>query len=184
MQGQERGMVLDGARFGGVQHRLRHKQRHVGHDAQVGVGRLHQLQRLGHPPALGLVHGKALLAREHLERVLGPARLVGRAEDGDHVLLALQQLLEHGLAEGLLPMHDDTHWFSAPYSILSPLPACGERVRPAPAKAGGEGQQQTPTSECAAAPHLDPLPMPEEAWGEGEVTPRRPSSPVPLRRRP
>ena len=35
--------------------------------------------------------------------------LVRRAEHGDDVLPALEQLLEHGLAEGLLSMHDDAH---------------------------------------------------------------------------
>ena len=49
MQRQQRGVVLDGAELGRIEDRLRHEQRHVRHDAQVGVARLHQLQRLGRP---------------------------------------------------------------------------------------------------------------------------------------
>src|SRR6185295_5750400 len=102
-------MILDGAELGSIEHRLGYEQRHVGHHAQVGVGRLHELESLRRFPALGLVHGQALLLGKHLERILGTTRLVGRAEHRHHILLALEQLLEHGLAEGFLPMHYDPH---------------------------------------------------------------------------
>ena len=129
MQRQQRGVVLDRAELGRIEHGLRHEQRHVGHDAQIRVAGLHQLERLGRLPALRLMHGEALLAREHLEGILGTARLVGRAEHGDDILLALEQLLEHGLAEGLLSMHDDTH-FPRLLARLAWMPACAGMTSP------------------------------------------------------
>ncbi len=58
---QQRGVVLERAEPGRIQHRLRHEQQHVGHHAHVGIERLHQLERFRRLPALGLVHGQALL---------------------------------------------------------------------------------------------------------------------------
>ena len=37
VQRQQRGMILDGAELGRIDDRLRHEQRHIGHDAQIGV---------------------------------------------------------------------------------------------------------------------------------------------------
>ena len=70
------------------------------------------------------MHRQALLAGEHLQRILGAAGLVGCAEHAHHVLLALEQLLQHGLAEGLLSMHDDTHLITP--VVPSPILQWGE----------------------------------------------------------
>ena len=53
--------------------------------------------------------GRPFSRGEQLQRIFRPARLVGRAAHRDDILAALEQLLEHGLAEGLLAMNDDTH---------------------------------------------------------------------------
>ena len=125
MQRQQRGVILDRAEPGRIEHGLRHEQRHVGHDAQIGVAAFHQLEGLGRFPALRLMHGQALLARKDLERIFRPARLVGGAEYGDDVLLALEQPVEHGLAEGLLSMDDDAHLFTPDQLIPSPHSSMG-----------------------------------------------------------
>ena len=109
MRGQQRGMVLESAEPRGIQDRLRHEQKHVSHHAHVGIERLHEFERFGCLPALGLMDSQTLLDCEQLERILRAARLVRRAADCDHVFLPLQQFFQDGLSEGFLPVHDNTH---------------------------------------------------------------------------
>jgi FAD/FMN-containing dehydrogenase/Fe-S oxidoreductase len=62
------------------------------------------------------------------------------------------------------------------FAARRPLPRWSTRAfhssyaAPSPRLRGdgrGERQEHTPTSQPVAAPHPNPLPMPEEAWGEG-----------------
>ena len=92
-----------------VEEFLRHEQRDERHHLQVGLERLELL------PDLGLLVGSRLVDRKFgrkcrlLERIGFRARLLGRHVDGDHILAALQQRLQHGLAERLLAVDHDTH---------------------------------------------------------------------------
>ncbi len=62
VRGQQRRVILERAEPRRVEHRLRNEQQHIGHQADVGVERLHQLERFRRLPALRLVDGEALLA--------------------------------------------------------------------------------------------------------------------------
>ena len=52
-----------------------------------------------------------------LERIGLGALLLRRDVDGDHVLAALEQRLQDGLAERLLAVHHDTHVFFEPFLL-------------------------------------------------------------------
>ncbi len=111
--GQQRWVVLDRAVRGQIEDLLGDDQRHVRHHAQVGL----QARRI--PPAprslcettRGWMHGQVPRERRLLQRIDPPAALgrLGRAVDGDHVLPALQQRLQHAPAERLLPVDHDAH---------------------------------------------------------------------------
>ena len=117
----DRALARDGEKF------LRHEQRDEGHDLQVGLERLELL------PHLRLAVGRRLIDREFggkrrfLQRFRLGAFLLRRDVNADHVLAALDQRLQHGLAERLLAVNDDTH--EAPRTLVFCSLSC-------PAKAG------------------------------------------------
>src|SRR5262249_15090803 len=61
--------------------------------------------------------------RGFFQRVGLLARLLGRHIGGDHILAALDQRLQHGLAERLLAVDDDTHSVSSSLSAVVPAKA-------------------------------------------------------------
>jgi hypothetical protein len=52
---------------------------------------------------------EALFQGQRLQRIDGVAVDVGRAENGDDVVLAAQQLFRYGLSKGLLAVDDYAH---------------------------------------------------------------------------
>ena len=97
-----------------IEELLGHEQRHERHDLQVGLERLELF------PHLGLAIGCRLIDRQlgrdcrFLQRVGLLAGLLRRDIDADDVLAALQERLQHGLAEGLLAMDHDAHRSTPP----------------------------------------------------------------------
>jgi hypothetical protein len=102
-------MVLDGAQLRDVEHRLRHEEGDIGHDAEVGRERFHQRRRLLGLPRRRLMQRQAFFQCELLQRIVGPALPVGGAEHADHLLAPLHELFEDRPAEGLLSVDDDAH---------------------------------------------------------------------------
>src|SRR6185437_15211780 len=96
---------------------------------QVGLERLELL------PHLGLAVGGRLIDRQlggergFLERIGLLPRLLGRHVDGDHLVTALEQRLEHRLAEGLLAVDDNTHGKILSQNPDCSLPPCGGGLR-------------------------------------------------------
>ena len=109
MIGQQRGVILERAELGRVEHRLRHEEEDIRHHADVGVEALHERQRLGRLPAFRLMYRQTLFQGERLQRILGPPGLVGRTADGNDSLASCEQLFEHRLTEGVLSVNHDTH---------------------------------------------------------------------------
>jgi hypothetical protein len=114
-------MVLDRSLGRDVEKLLRNEQRDEGHDLQIG------LERLELRPHLGLAVGRRLINRQLgrerrlLQRVGLGAFFLRRNIDGDHVVAALEQRLQDGLAERLLAVHHDTH--SDPSKTFAVMPA-------------------------------------------------------------
>ena len=106
---QQRRVILDRAVGRDVEEFLRHEQRDEGHHLEVGLERLELL------PHLRLAIGRRLIDRQlggerrFLQRIGPGAFLLRRDIDGDDVLAALEQRLQHRLAEGLLAVNHDTH---------------------------------------------------------------------------
>ena len=84
-------------------------------------------------PHLRLAVGRGLVDRQPggerglLQRIGLLARLLRRHIDADDVLAALEQRLEHRLAEGLLAVNDDAH---VPRSHQPPPPFSGAVIAP------------------------------------------------------
>jgi hypothetical protein len=119
-------MILDRAAGRDVQELLRHEQRDERHHLEVGFQRAELL------PHLGLAIGRRLIDRQLgrdrrlLERIGARAFLLRRHVDRDDVLAALDERLQHGLAERLLAVDHDTHMkYPSQNSACSP-PPCGE----------------------------------------------------------
>ena len=110
---QQRGVILDRAVGRDVEEVLRHEQRDEGHHLQVGLERAELLPHLRLAVGGGLIDRKLGGERRFLQRIGLGAFLLGRDIDGDHVLAALDQRFEHGLAEGLLAVNHDTHSVSS-----------------------------------------------------------------------
>ena len=95
-----------------VEEFLGHEQRDEGHDLEVG------LERLELVPDLRVLVGRRLIDRQlrrdrgFLQRVGLGALFFRRDIDADDILAALDQRLQHGLAEGLLAVNHDTHTIS------------------------------------------------------------------------
>ena len=119
---QQRRVILDRAVGRDVEEFLRHEQRDEGHHLQVGLERLELL------PDLRVLVGRRLKDRQlrgergFLQRVGLGAFLLRRDIDADDVLAALDQRLQHGLAEGLLAVNHDTH-------VISQLARARERIQ-------------------------------------------------------
>ena len=100
-----------------VEEVLRHEQRDERHDLQVGPERAEFLPHLGLLVAIRLIDRQAGRERRFHQGVRLLPRLLRRHIDGDDVLAALQELLEHRLAEGLLAVDHDTHWTVSPHTL-------------------------------------------------------------------
>ena len=66
----------------------------------------------------GLKHRELGRDRSLFERIGLGTFFFRRDIDGDHVLAALEQRLQHGLAEGLLAVDHDTHSMFLPYPLM------------------------------------------------------------------
>ena len=106
---QQRRVILDRAVRRDVEEFFRHEQRDEGHDLEVGLERLELL------PDFRVLVGRRLIDRQlrrdrgFLQRIGLGAFFFRRDIDADDVLAALDQRLQHGLAEGLLAVNHDTH---------------------------------------------------------------------------
>src|SRR5579862_7196251 len=102
-------MILDRAVRRRVEEFLRHEQGDESHHLQVGLERLELGQNLR------VLVGRRLMDRELggerrlLQRVGLGALFLRRHVDGDDLLAAFEQRLQHGLAERLLAVNNDTH---------------------------------------------------------------------------
>jgi len=92
-----------------VEEILRHEQSDERHHLQVGLERAEFLPHLGLAVGGRLIDRKLRGDRRFFERIGLLARLFGRDVDRDDLFAAFKQRLQHGLAEGLLPMNDDSH---------------------------------------------------------------------------
>ena len=117
---QQGGMVLNRAVGRNVEKLFRHEQGDERHHLQVGLERAEFLPHLGLAIRGGLIDRKLGGERRLLERVGLLAWFLGRAIDRDHVLAALDERFEHGLAERLLAMNDDPHGYSLRSFLASP----------------------------------------------------------------
>ncbi len=110
VQRQQRGVILDRAVGRDVEEARGHEQGDERHHLQIGLQRLELV-----PDRTGLAVGFRLVQRQLqgerglFHRVGLLPFLVGRHIDADDVLAALDERLEHRLAECLLPMNDDAH---------------------------------------------------------------------------
>jgi hypothetical protein len=107
--GQQRRVILDRAVGRDVEEILRHEQGDEGHHLQVRLQRLELLPHLRVLVGLGLEHRQIGSKRRFLQRIGLGTGLLGRDIDADDVLTALDQRFQHGLAECLLAVNDDTH---------------------------------------------------------------------------
>src|SRR4051794_16253349 len=103
-------MVLDRAAGRDVEEFLRHEQRDEGHHLQVGLERFELLPHLWVLVGSRLIDGKLRGERSLLEWISLRARFLGRHIDRNHVLSALEQRFQNGLAERLLPVDYDAHF--------------------------------------------------------------------------
>ena len=110
MEGEQRGMILDGPVGRDVEGLLGHEEGHVGHHAQVGAERFHLRPGVLALEGGGLEEGQAVFAGRVGERVRALSGLFGTGVDADDVLSPLHQRLEDARAEGLLAVDDDSHW--------------------------------------------------------------------------
>ena len=108
MQGQQRGVVLDAAELRHVERLLGHDEGHVGHHAEIGLQRRHLLPYLGLLERLRLEE-RQIVGEGSLLDGIHPLALVRLAVDADDILSARDQGIEHGLAECLLAIDDDSH---------------------------------------------------------------------------
>src|SRR5262245_28436115 len=122
MAWKQRRMVLDRAAHGEIENLFGHDEGDVGHDAQIGLELRELLPHLG-LVAKGprLINGKIPGEGGLLQGIDATAPLgrLGGTVDGDHVLFALQQGLQHALAERLLPVHHDTHDHPSERRVMS-----------------------------------------------------------------
>ena len=103
------------------------------------------------------MHGQARGERGFLQRIGLGARLFRRDIDRDHVVAALEQCFEHGFAEGLLAVNDDTHADNPLGEFLHITFVMAELVRP--------------STSCFAAEDVDAR---HEAGHDDCVSRRRP----------
>src|SRR5262245_42147976 len=102
-------MVLDRTVRRDVKKILRHEQRDKGHDLKIRFQSLELFPDFRILVGRRLMHGKFGSKRRFLEWI-GPGAFVFRRDiDGDDILTALEQRFQHGLAEGLLAVNDNTH---------------------------------------------------------------------------
>ena len=109
VQGEERGVVLDGPELRDVERLLGHEEGDVGHHPEVGLEPPHLLPYLRPAKGLRLEHGDPALDRARLEGIGGAALTVRGGVDPHHVLPAVEQRFEHRAAERLLSVDDDSH---------------------------------------------------------------------------
>src|SRR5205085_7241308 len=89
--------------------RLRREQEDIRHDAEVDIERAQRVLRLGAGVVRELEELDALLLRRKTQRVGPRPRLFRSAEHGGDVSAALEEGIEDGLAEILLPDDRDAH---------------------------------------------------------------------------
>lgn len=113
MPGTKRGMVLKGSEFGSIANFLRNKQEDIGHHANIGLKRLHQLKGFRCLPRSRLMYRQAFFACKLRQWILGSVFLRRRAANRDDILAPLEQLFQNRFTEGLLAVNHDTHWLLA-----------------------------------------------------------------------
>src|SRR5262249_39570348 len=124
-----------------VEEVLRHEQRDEGHHLQVGLERAELVPHFGLAVGGGLIDRQLGRERRLLERIRFLARLLRRHIGGDHILTALDERLQHGLAERLLAVDHDTH----------------EQNLPQPRLNSEKANSEWRVANRKAPPHLDTL---------------------------
>jgi hypothetical protein len=114
-------VILDRAARRDVEEFLRHEQRDESHHLQVGLERFELLPHLWVLVGSRLIDGKLRGERRLLEWISLRTRLLGRHIDRNHVLSALEQRFQNGLAERLLPVDYNTHFVLS--ELGTPVPA-------------------------------------------------------------